>query len=87
MKKLITMLAISCLLAAGTALPVYGSGLDKLFSGIKGAILNGGQEDEPAPASASAGDTSQSEGPAPNSGDGVSDGSGQTSPYGPKKKP
>ncbi len=86
MKKLITMLAISCLLAAGTTLPVYGSGLDKLFSGIKGAILNGDQDEEPAPA-AGAGDTSQSEGPAPNSGDGVSDGSGQTSPYGPKQKP
>ncbi len=86
MKKFIPVLAISGILAAGTALPAYGSGLDKLFSGIKGAILNGAQEEEPSPA-AGAGDTSQSEGPAPNSGDGVSDGSGQTSPYGPKQKP
>jgi len=86
MKKIIPALAVSAFLAAGTAIPVYGSGLDGFLSGITGAILNGGQQEEPAPA-AGAGDSSQSEGPAPNSGDGVSDGSGQTSPYGPKKNP
>lgn len=86
MKKLIPVLAISGLLAAGTALPAYGSGLDGFFSGITEAILNGDREEEPEPA-ADAGDPSQSEGPAPNSGDGVSDGSGQESPFGPKQKP
>ena len=86
MKKLVPALAVSALLAAGTALSAYGSGLDGFFSGITGVILNGDQEEEPAPATG-VGDTSQSEGPAPNSGDGVSDGSGQTSPYGPKQKP
>lgn len=86
MKKCMTVFAVSAMLAAGTALPAYGSGLDKLLSGIPGAILNGDGNEEPAPA-ANDGNSSESEGPAPNSGDGVSDGSGMDSPYGPKQKP
>lgn len=86
MKKLMQIFAGCCLLSTAALItPAYGAGFEPLFSGIAGLLFNG-DENEIEKTADSTVNSSESEGPAPNSGDGIPDGSGMNSPYGSKKK-
>jgi hypothetical protein len=87
MKKTISMLATAGMIIAGASLqPACAAGFDLKLPDLSGFILNGGNEEETTVAdSAQNSSAGESEGPAPNSGDGIPDGSGMISPKGPKK--
>ena len=86
MKKVISILATAgIIIASATLQTVYAAGFDLKLPNLSGIILNGGNEEETTADSAPKGSGGESEGPAPNSGDGIADGSGMSAPNGPKK--
>ncbi|WP_041467354.1 hypothetical protein [Chlorobium phaeobacteroides] len=87
MKKTISILATAGMIIACAAVqPAWAAGFDLKLPDLTGFILNGGNEEKTTVAdSAQNSSGGQSEGPAPNSGDGIADGSGMSSPNGPKK--
>jgi len=94
MKQLISLIAISGFILAENAVqPAYADATGLPLPRLPELLMNGDNKECNTPAansgkSVKTSNTSsdgKSEGPAPNSGDGIPDGSGMDSPYGKKK--